>query len=68
MESLLRVQHNWALFCSALNFFTLMAAKWITPQPMNRDALQVYINRLGINRLTRLCMLCFVIATEDANS
>ena len=67
MESLLRVQHNCALFCSVLNFFTFMAAKWIT-QPMNRDALQVYINSLDINRLTRLRMLCFVIATEDANS
>ena len=40
----------------------------ITLQSMARDACQVYINSLGINRLTRLCILCFEIASRDAKS
>ena len=40
----------------------------LTLQSMDRDAYQVHINSLGINRLTRFCILCFEIATQDAKS
>ena len=40
----------------------------ITLKSMDRDAYQVHINSLGINRLTRFCILCFEIATQDAKS
>ena len=40
----------------------------ITLKSMDRDAYQVNINSLGINRLTRFCILCFEIATQDAKS
>ena len=38
-------------------------------ESMDRDACEVYINSLGINRhITRICILCFEIATQDAKS
>ena len=40
----------------------------ITLKSGDRDAYQVHINSLGIYRLTRLCILCLEIATQDAKS
>ena len=37
-------------------------------ESMDRDACQVYIGGSGIDRLTRLCIMCFEIAIQDAMS
>ena len=37
-------------------------------ESMDRDACQVYISSSGINRLSRLCIMCFEIAIQDAKS